>query len=326
MIRRYDRNISYGEGRSSPIITSVRVVLLIIGIAIVPLVMVGCTTAIGSAADLSGHIKADGSTALQPLVQKAATLFEKQHPQVKVDVQGGGSKTGLGDVTTNKSNIGDSDLYADPAIYPDPNLTDHIVCVIPFTMIVNPDVNISSLTQDEIVKIFSTGEINNWDQIGGPDLAIKPVVRPPTSGTRDTFRKYILGGRDENGQLLQQDSSTLVRDTVAHTPGAISYLALSVLNPSVRAIAIDGYTATQDNIASGHYTFWAYEHMYTLGDDNPVISAFLEFMLGSQVQQLAKNLSYIPIANMKLPTVDVSAGQSTMSYSLRLFAQGSEVN
>ncbi|HEY3991940.1 MAG TPA: hypothetical protein VGM01_03565, partial [Ktedonobacteraceae bacterium] len=96
--------------------------------------LAACDTPFSSAPPvLSGHIKVDGSTALQPLVTKAATIFEQTYPQVHIDVGGGGSLTGLTDVNSHKVDIGDSDVYADPATYPDPNLTDHLVCVIPFT-------------------------------------------------------------------------------------------------------------------------------------------------------------------------------------------------
>ncbi len=87
-----------------------------------------------------------GSTALQPLATAAASLFQKQHPQVQIEVQGGGSLSGLKAVTSQQADIGDSDVYADPAIYSDPNLTDHIVCVIPFAMVVAPDIPVLSLT------------------------------------------------------------------------------------------------------------------------------------------------------------------------------------
>lgn len=275
--------------------------------------LVACTACMGTMDNttaLTGKLTVTGSTALQPLASAAATLFQKQHPGVHIDVSGGGSISGLQSVThqQGKADIGDSDIYADPAIYPDPDLTDHIVCVIPFTMIVNSGINITSLTQQQIIDIFSTGKIRNWQQVGGPDLPIVPVVRPQTSGTRDTFRKYILGGRDEKGTLLKTDSSVEVRNTVARTPGAIGYLALSVLTSQVHAIAIDGEKPTQANIAAGHYSFWGYEHMYTLGDTtNKVQDAYLDFMLTPTIQQLAQKLGYIPIASMKLPSLSTSS-------------------
>ena len=42
--------------------------------------------------------------------------------------------------------------------------------------------------------------------------------------------------------------------------------------------------------------------MYTLGDNNVLASAFLDFMLTATMQQTAHDMGYIPIANMKLGT------------------------
>jgi phosphate transport system substrate-binding protein len=232
------------------------------------------------------------------LVAAAANLFHQANSRAEVEVRGGGSKTGLAAVVGHQTDIGDSDIYADPALYPDPNLTDHLVCVIPFAMVVNPDVSVNELSTNQIINIYSTGQITNWKQVGGPDLPIVPVVRPSTSGTRATFRKYVLGGRDENGELLQSDSSQSVLQAVAQTPGAIGYLAVSVADSTVRTIAIDGQLPTAAAIHHGQYAFWAFEHMYTLGDNGGVTSAFLDFMLTPAVQNLAQQMGYIPIAAM----------------------------
>ena len=283
--------------------------------------LASCATPFSSSPPpLSGHIKVDGSTALQPLVTKAVPLFEQIYPQVHINVSGGGSLTGLNDVTSHKVDIGDSDIYADPATYPDPNLTDHLVCVIPFTMIVSSNITVTNLTASDIINIFATGKDTNWDQLGGPNLPIVPIVRPPTSGTRATFRRYVLGGRDESSNLLTISSSQDIVTRVAKTPGAISYLAASVLNTQVRAISINGYAATLANIESGHYSFWSYEHMYTLNTLNQtngsLIDGFLNFMLTSQVQQQATALHYLPISDLKFPLLSShTPGGGTLSTS-----------
>lgn len=280
-----------------------------------------CSGSFGNApSSLNGHIQVDGSTALQPLVSQAAVLFQKQYPQVQISVNGGGSLTGLNDVTGRKVDIGDSDIYADPATYPDPNLTDHLVCVIPFTMIVSADVPITNLSKSDLVDIFTTGKFTNWDQLHGPDLRIVPIVRSPTSGTRATFRRYVLGGRDELSNLVTINSSQDLVKAVANTPGAIGYLAASVLDPQVHPISIDGYNATLPNIETGHYSFWSYEHMYTLNvNSGSPVDAFLNFMLTSQVQQQASALHYVPISNLKFS--QLSPGSSVAALGIPYFRE-----
>lgn len=292
------------------------------------LLLSGCAQSDSAQSAISGSMTISGSTALQPLVTRAAERFDAANPAAHIDVAGGGSLHGIQAVTSHQVTIGDSDVYADPGAYPDPTLTDHLVAVIPFTMIVNPDVSgVKSLTRDQIIGVFSTGAINNWKQVGGPDLPIMPVVRPKTSGTRLTFRKYVMGGRDEKGIFLKTDSSQTVLTTVADTPGAIGYVGLSVLDKTVRSIQIDGVGATPAAIEGGRYPFWGYEHMYTLGDDNPLVSAFLNYMLTPDIQGLAEVLGYIPISQMQVTlTPHQSAPADAVASSARKREEAYHVN
>jgi phosphate transport system substrate-binding protein len=284
------------------------------GLMLTGLAIAACSTNDAATTSLSGKLALAGSTALQPLATQAAKLFQQQYPHIHVEVSGGGSLAGLSAVSSRQVDIGNSDVYADPAVYPDPDLTDHLVCVIPFVMIVNHDVSVTNLRKQDIIDIFSTGTITNWKQVGGQDLTIVPVVRPATSGTRATFRKYVLAGRDENGTLLKTDSSQTVLDTVANTPGAIGYLAVPVVDEHVGVVAIDGQLPSLESIESGSYAFWGFEHMYTLGD-SPTIAAFLNFMLSPEVQNLAQQLRYIPIADMKIAQRFPSGPQALIAAS-----------
>lgn len=265
------------------------------------LVASACSQMVPLSPSLSGHLLIVGSTALQPLASQAATQFEKAYPQVHVDVRGGGSLLGLQTATEQQADIGDSDVYADPVLYPEPNLIDHIVCIVPFTMIVNPNVPLTSLTQQAIVNIFTSGEPHNWNEFGGPDLPIIPVIRTDTSGTRASFLKYVLGGMSEQKGLRETASSSVMLDTVAHTPGAIGYMGLPSLDTSVHTLAIDGQIATVEAIAAGKYAFWGYEHMYTMSNNkNPVLPVFLQFMLSSTIQGQAQRMRYIPMAQVQV--------------------------
>lgn len=278
---------------SSPILQAI---LLTIGLVL----LVSCgvyQNGSGPAASTpTAQVNIVGSTTLLPLVAKAADLFSQQHPDIKINAQGGGSLAGLDAVIHHQADIGDSDISADPNKYSDPNLTDHIVCETIFTLIINPQIPISSLTTQQASSIF-TGAITNWKDVGGPNLAITPIIRPDTSGTRALFDKYILEGANEAGNPLTSDSSTTVLDMVAHTPGAISYITTTLVNPTVKAIDLDGISATEQNVKSGAYRFWGFEHMYTLQNGVDNTTRFLDFMQTAPIQQLAQNLGYLPVTD-----------------------------
>lgn len=280
---------------------------LVVTLMLLTLLLAGCGTLGGgnggtgapapqsSGGDGTTHLLLIGSTALLPLAARAGVLFHQRHPDMQVDVEGGGSVTGLKAVASHKADIGDSDIYADPVLYPDPNLTDHIVSVVAFTLIVDPQVGITSLTTQQILAIF-TGKITNWKAVGGANLSIAPIIRPRTSGTRAIFQKYVLAGAEESGHALTSDSSTTVLNAVAHTSGAIGYAPTYLVNATVRAIGINGVLASAQNIKAGAYTFWGYEHMYTLENEVSATTAFLDFMQTPEIQQLARHLGYISVS------------------------------
>jgi phosphate transport system substrate-binding protein len=275
----------------------------------------------GPQPNIHQRIQIEGSNALQPFVSAIAPLFGKQYQQVTakvkgggsniqpiadIQVQGGGSLTGLDAMTEQKADISMTNIYADPATYSSPDLTDQIVVVIPYALIVHRDLDaIQSLTAQQIAGIFSTHTIRNWKEVGGPDLPIVPIsekVHINPRGNTNFFQTSVLSGNPEVGTPIDETSPTSVRDTVANTPGAIGYTAVPLLDESVRIIAIDRLMPTADNIESNRYHFWVYGHLYTLKYNNSGISSFLNFAVSPAAQQVAKTLRYIPLENMKILT------------------------
>jgi phosphate transport system substrate-binding protein len=56
----------------------------------------------------------------------------------------------------------------------------------------------------------------------------------------------------------------------------------------------------KDNITSGKYPIWSYEHMYTKGDAKDLTKSFLDYMTGSESKPLIEKLGYIPTTDMKV--------------------------
>ena len=67
--------------------------------------------------------------------------------------------------------------------------------------------------------------------------------RAAGSGTRADFEKWVLDGETAI-RSQEQDSSGMVRQIVADTPGAISYVAFSYVSKDVDTLKIDGVEPT----------------------------------------------------------------------------------
>jgi len=254
----------------------------------------------GAASNENVEILAVGSTALQPLVEAAGESFSADNPNYTITVQGGGSGTGLSQVEAGAVTIGNSDVFADEKDGVDASkLVDHKVAVVGMAPVVNKDAGVTDLSQQDLIDIF-TGKVKNWSELGGADQEISVINRASGSGTRATFEKWGLDGA-ETIQTQEQDSSGTVRKIVAETPGAISYLALSYLDDSIQALSLDGVEATPENIADNKWPIWSYEHMYTKGEPDANVKAFLDYIMTDDVQQgIVIELGYLPITDMKV--------------------------
>ncbi|MEH7332934.1 phosphate ABC transporter substrate-binding protein [Neobacillus drentensis] len=251
--------------------------------------------------ELTGSLVISGSSAMQPLVAAAAEEFMAENPKVDIQVNAGGSGTGLSQVAEGSVQIGNSDVFAEEKEgIPADQLVDHKVAVVGMTAAVNPKVGIKDIKKEDLIKVF-TGKITNWKELGGKDQKIVLVNRPDSSGTRAVFNKFALDGATP-AEGITEDSSNTVKKIINETDGAIGYLAFSYFtDDSVTPLSIDGIEPTDENLQSGKFPVWAYEHSYTKGEATGLTKEFLDYMMSDDIQNnLLKDQGYLPVTKMKV--------------------------
>lgn len=238
-----------------------------------------------------------GSTTVLPINQECARLMMDTNPGLKISVSGGGSGHGIKSVGAGEINIGAAsrDIKSkEMEIYPDLKAVG--VGKDSVAIVVNGANSINGLTMDEVSKIFA-GEIANWKEIGGEDGKIRVLTREDGSGTREVFEKYVLKPslREISKEASVKPSNGEVRATVKTDDKSIGYLSLGYVDPSIKALKIDGVEATVENVLAGSYPIVRTLYLVTKGEPDKLESEFLDFVLSDRGQEVVEDMGYISI-------------------------------
>lgn len=260
--------------------------------------LAGCTGGEGDTKPES--LSVTGSTTVLPITQKAAEAYMDTHPDADIQVSGGGSSVGVQAVGEGTADIGmaSRDLKdTEREKYPD--LVQHVVARDGIAVIVHPSNTVEAVTIAQIKAIYQ-GTVTNWKDLGGPDMAVVVVGRDSASGTREFFQETVMNREDFVPTQLEKNSNGAVKQTIAQTPGAIGYVGLSYVDPSVKALKIDvNGTAVEPTVAavvSGDYPIARSLTMVTKGEATGLAKEYLAFILSPEGQAIVEKEGFVPVA------------------------------
>ena len=62
------------------------------------------------------------------------------------------------------------------------------------------------------------------------------------------------------------------------------------MDDSTVALSIDGVEPKEEHVKDNSWKIWSYEHMYTKGEPNKEVKAFLDYMVTDDVQNNCQRL------------------------------------
>lgn len=248
-----------------------------------------------AAADLSGSISIVGSTSMEKFANALSETFMEQHPKVTVAAQFVGSSAGVEAVTNGTADIGNAsrELKDEEKAK---GIIENIVAIDGIAVIVDPSNTVSDLTKQQLSDIYK-GTVSNWKDVGGADAPIVVVGRESGSGTRSAFEE-LLKMEDACKYSNELDSTGAVMAKVASTPGSIGYVSLDVLDDTVKALALEGTQATEENIKAGSYFLSRPFVMATKGEisaQNDNVKALFDFIYSAEGSELVKSVGLIAV-------------------------------
>lgn len=173
-----------------------------------------------------------------------------------------------------------------------------------FVFFVNKDNPVDSLTVDQLKGIYS-GEITNWNQVGGNDVDIIPYQRNEGSGSQTGLYRYILPKEEvmEAPTELAIGEMGAIVDAVAHydnAAGAIGYsyyyyVASMHYSDQIKLIGVDGVIPGNDTIGNGSYPLLN-QSQIVINKNTPedsVVRDIIAWVQSEEGAQLAEENGYV---------------------------------
>lgn len=201
------------------------------------------------------QITATGASTIAPLMAEIGKSFEKANPNVRIEVQSGGTSRGIADVRQGSARIG----MVSRELHPDEkDLEAQLIAYDGVGMIVHQSNPVKALTREQIIAIY-TGAIKNWKEVGGSDLPITVINKAEGRSTLEVFTSYFkLTNRDIKAHIIIGDNQQEIR-TVATTKGAIGYVSIGsaeyeVANKvTIKLIGLGKVMPSSQTVSSGEY-------------------------------------------------------------------------
>lgn len=242
---------------------------------------------------LNGKITLSGSTSMEKMAKALQEGFMMANPNVTVSVEFNGSSAGIEQVLKGSVNIGNASRNLKDSEKQE-GAVENIVALDGIAIITDIENKVTDISKEELVDIY-TGEITNWEELGGENTPITVIGREAASGTRGAFEE-LLEVEDMCAYAQELDSTGTVLATVASTEGAIGYVSLDVINDSVATIKLDGVEASEENIIAGDYILYRPFVMATKGEiaeQDEVTQAFFAYIASKEGQSIIQQVGLI---------------------------------
>jgi len=259
------------------------------------------------------NIQNKGSDTIVNLALAWAEAYQKIHPEIRLSVTGGGSGTGIAALINGTVDIANASrkIKQEEVDAAKKNGTDPVEFVIArdaIAVIVNPENPINQLSLQQISDIYS-GQINNWNELGGEDRPIVRLSRETNSGTHVYFLENVLRlGQKDNKTLFSTDtlllpSSEGITAEIRQNPNAIGYDGLGYVTNETKVVAVSKtdngpfIIPSAETVNSGEYPIARDLYMYTAGPPKGVIEAYLNWIMSPDAQKIVKELGFVPISS-----------------------------
>jgi len=250
-------------------------------------------------------ITVKGSDTMVILAQRWAEIYMSKHPQIRIQVTGGGSGTGISALINGTTDICNSSRPMKKTEKEKLKQRYNTLGVEikaakdGLAVYVNENLPVTELTLKQIKSIY-TGKITNWKDVGGPDAKIILYGRENNSGTYVYFKDNVLEGEDYSATMQSLPGTAAVVNAVSKDKNGIGYGG-AAYGKGIKFLKVKkddssrGYEPTAENVKSGDYPISRYLYMYTRSKPTGILKEYIDWILSSEGQAIVTEVGYFPV-------------------------------
>lgn len=239
-----------------------------------------------------GVLRYAGATTLQRFFMPEIGRIFTNDTAIKVKIEGGNTGPGIKALLK-----GDVDMAGAGRLLTDAEkqqgLVEHFLGWDVLAVIVHEDNPLDDLSREQLQGIFS-GELTNWQQVGGADQPIVVVTSPKGSGMRNAVTNLILHEKDYLSREIVSAIVAASDQQVSLFSAGITALSRSMLDAEhVKTVKVDGVAATAENVATGKYALTKVLTLVTHGEPQGSLARFID-LVKSPKGKKALQRSFVP--------------------------------
>jgi len=289
----------------------------ILGVVVVAAALVACGPSGGGGGEEEAGatiIQNKGSDTMVNVAQVWAEKYRAVAPDVEVEVSGGGSGVGLAALIRGAVDVANASRDMKPqemeAAEKNTGKTpkEFTVGYDALAVYVHKDNPLNEIDLPTLAEIYvEGGSVTRWSQIGVTipgvsDDTIVRVSRQSSSGTYEFFRDHVLQKRDFALGSRDLNGSKEVVELVSSTPTAIGYSGMGYATERVKMLRLaseaggESFEPSVENTNNRTYPLARSLHLYTLGEPEGALKAYIEWILSPAGQKVVEDSGYVPLA------------------------------
>ncbi len=239
------------------------------------------------------------NTVGEELAPQLVAEFKKTHPDVVFESEFKGTTYGFGGLIAGRCDIAAASRDASTneiAMAQDHGMSfnNDLIGSYAVAVVVNGSNPVGGLTREQVRDLF-TGTIQNWKEIGGPDLPVHLCIRNPISGTYLGFRELAMDNKQYGLAVNTFTNYADIVTAVAKDPGAIGYTSIQTDHKDgVKPVMVGEVAPSLEMVRAGKYPFCRALRFYTSKSGaTPTTRDFIAFVQSADGQKIVDQGGFI---------------------------------